>query len=200
MIHRLRVGITAAVMLVVFASWPSAGSGAAGVAAARPSLTDLRGLDELKVQFNRDAGKVRMVLLLSPTCPVCVAGTRWVQSHILEHYPKANLRVYAVWFNMFPGDARAKWPATLLTDPRVTHRWDEAKIVGTWYGRHKDVMRSRLTEDSNGTGGDVLWDSYLLYDATARWDDMPTGLNHWGRTIVAGRETLRADADRLFAK
>ena len=34
-------------------------------AAAR--LHDLRALDDLKAQFNRDAGKVRIVLLLSPT-------------------------------------------------------------------------------------------------------------------------------------
>ena len=34
---------------------------------AAPSLTDLRGVDELKGLFNKDAGKVRLVLLLSPT-------------------------------------------------------------------------------------------------------------------------------------
>jgi hypothetical protein len=35
--------------------------------AAAPSLTDLRSPDELRTQFNRDAGKVRLVLLVSPT-------------------------------------------------------------------------------------------------------------------------------------
>lgn len=122
-----------------------------------------------------------------------------MQSEILEQHAEAELRVYAVWFNMYPGDARSKWPATLLTDPRVTHWWDEPKAVGEWYGRHKDAMRDRLTTDSNGAGGDVLWDSYLLYDSTARWNESPTGLIHWGRTIVAARETLRADIERLFA-
>jgi hypothetical protein len=38
-----------------------------GSLAAAPSLTDLRSPDELKTQFNRDAGKVRLVLLVSPT-------------------------------------------------------------------------------------------------------------------------------------
>ena len=35
--------------------------------APRPVLEDLRGIDELKAMFNRDAGKHRLLLLLSPT-------------------------------------------------------------------------------------------------------------------------------------
>ena len=34
---------------------------------AAPSLSDLRGVDELKGLFNKDAGKIRLVLLVSPT-------------------------------------------------------------------------------------------------------------------------------------
>lgn len=34
---------------------------------AAPSLGDLKSVEELKTLFNRDAGKVRLVLLLSPT-------------------------------------------------------------------------------------------------------------------------------------
>jgi hypothetical protein len=35
--------------------------------AAAPTLADLQSVDELRVQFNRDAGKTRLLLLLSPT-------------------------------------------------------------------------------------------------------------------------------------
>ena len=34
---------------------------------AAPILANLQGVDELKALFNRDVGKVRLVLLLSPT-------------------------------------------------------------------------------------------------------------------------------------
>lgn len=37
------------------------------VATAAARLDTLRGVDELKTLFNRDAGKVRLVLLVSPT-------------------------------------------------------------------------------------------------------------------------------------
>ena len=34
---------------------------------AEPSLADLKSVDDLRSAFNRDAGEVRLVLLLSPT-------------------------------------------------------------------------------------------------------------------------------------
>ena len=119
-----------------------------------------------------------------------------MQNEILQKYPDTNLRVYAVWFNMFPTDARSKWPPNLLTDPRVVHRWDEPKAVGRWFGEHAAYMRAQLTQHSSWDG-DILWDSYILYAADARWDDVPGGVIHWGRTIVAGRETLRSDFRKL---
>jgi hypothetical protein len=120
-----------------------------------------------------------------------------VQTELLAKYPKADLRVYAIWFNMFPGDARSKWPPSLLTDRRVIHRWDEGKLVGMWYGGHTNEIRAQLSPGSSWNG-DILWDAYLFYGADAKWDDSPTNLIHWGRTIVAGREILRQDFERLF--
>ena len=124
-----------------------------------PMLTDLRNLDDLKTLFDKDVGKFRLVLLLSPTCPVCVVGGRWVQTKILARYPDANLRVYAIWFNMFPGDARSKWRSDLLTDSRVTHWWDDGKVVGRWYQEHASSLRSKLTKESDWNG-EILWDAY----------------------------------------
>ena len=122
-----------------------------------------------------------------------------MHNELLAKYPKADVRVYAIWFGMFPGDARDKWPAELLTDIRVMHRWDEPKAVGMFFGSNKAKLQPRLTADSNGAGGDVLWDSYLLYGPDARWDGFPTGLRQWGRTIVAARGTLAKEFERIFA-
>lgn len=120
-----------------------------------------------------------------------------MQKDLLEEFPSADVRVYAVWFSMVPGDARSEWPRKLLTDARVEHMWDEAKTVGTWYARHAAPMRERLTPESKWNDGGVLWDAYLLYGSDAKWegDGPPTALIHWGRTVVAARQSLRADFD-----
>ena len=44
-----------------------AGSDQRTQASPLPTLADLRGVGELQALFNRDAGKVRLLLLLSPT-------------------------------------------------------------------------------------------------------------------------------------
>jgi len=96
-----------------------------------------------------------------------------VQKELLDKYSNANLRIYAVWFSMMPADSRAKWSA---------------------------AIQPQLAPDSAWDGGEVLWDAYLLYASDAKWDAEPTGLIHWGRTIVAARDSLRTDFDKVFAK
>src|SRR3989442_8262605 len=98
---------------------------------------------------------------------------------------------------MMAADSRTKWPPTLLTDSRVTHRWDEPKALGRWFAPQTSAMQPQLSRGSDWSGGDILWDAYLLYGADAKWNTAPTGLIHWGRTIVAGREILRQDFERL---
>ena len=123
-----------------------------------------------------------------------------MQNELLAKYPKANVRAYAVWFNMYPGDERSKWPPSLLTDGRVIHRWDEPKAVGQWYAPLTASMHAELAPGSQWRDGAILWDAYLLYGADPKWSDAPTtGLMHWGRTIVAGRETLKDDFAKLFS-
>ena len=104
---------------------------------------------------------------------------------MLETHPKADLRVYAVWFNMMATDSREKWRETLLRDQRVTHFWDEPKTVGTWFGARTEKH-------------DVLWDAWLLYGPDARWDEEPTHAIGTGRTIMASRDALKTEIDRLF--
>jgi len=64
--QRLRVIACALAVLPIATTQAGRGSLAPSLTAA-PNLTDLRGADELKAMFNRDAGNVRLILLVSPT-------------------------------------------------------------------------------------------------------------------------------------
>lgn len=60
-----------ALVLVVFALVSSgcawSGSSTGGATAASSKVTELRNVAELKDRFKEDAGKVRLILLISPT-------------------------------------------------------------------------------------------------------------------------------------
>lgn len=124
-------------------------------------------------------------------------GARWVQETVLEGHTDPDLRVYAIWFSMYPGDVRERWPAADLPDPRVIHYWDEHKVAGTWYAGRVGEIHEQRAEGSRGHEGPVLWDAYLVYGPEARWEDAPDGLRRWGRTILGTRESLREALDSL---
>ncbi len=111
-----------------------------------------------------------------------------MQKELLEQNPEADLRVFAVWFNMLSSDDRARWPKELLTDRRVIHFWDEEKKLGRFYlERHKVPHYD-----------EALWDTYILYPADASWGEEPPTPVSWGNTIIRTREQLGRDLLKLI--
>ena len=95
---------------------------------------------------------------------------------------------------MYPGDARAKWPAEALTDARVAHRWDESKTVGRFFLQHLRELGPRVAGGAYPRDADALWDAYLLFDAKGRWTGtMPDGLVSWGSTVMQSHDRLASD-------
>lgn len=106
-----------------------------------------------------------------------------MQNEILSKNPSADVRVYAVWFNMYPGDARWRWDGDGLTDPRVNHFWDEQKAVGSWFSEN-------LTHR-----GAPTWDFYALYGPDARDFSAPVSM---GGTVIARRNQLQSSLATLI--
>ena len=126
-------------------------------------------------------------------------GASWVQEEVLTKHKDADLKVYAIWFSMYPTDRREQWPANILTDPRVVNIWDELKVVGTFYAERYGEMESTVVPESTGwQDTPILWDAYLVYGPDARWEDAPTGLRRWGRTILKTQDGLRQAVDDLM--
>lgn len=141
-------------------------------------ISDLQNLEQFRQIFNEEKGTPRLILLVSPTCLVCLDGTRRVQTEILEKFPSAKLRVYAIWVAAFPNDSKSRWRKNLLTDPRASHFWDDGKVLGNFY---QEQFGLKQTE----TPG-ILWDVYVLYDAEAIWKDTPPKPVSWGYGVRPG--------------
>jgi hypothetical protein len=63
----MRVMAAALAALLLLGGYFPPARASAPVATAASTLKDLKGVDELRSLFNNDVGKVRLVLLLSPT-------------------------------------------------------------------------------------------------------------------------------------
>ena len=139
-------------------------------------------LDQLKTRFNQDKGTPRLVVLVSPTCPACVGGAKWIQDEILARYPNLNIHVYAIWYEMYPGDSPKAFPSARQTmpDARVEHYWDKKKETGRWF-------KANVPSDYNKP---IMWDAYYLYDADAEWGKTPEPLVSYGRTLLETRKEL----------
>jgi len=105
--------------------------------------------------------------------------------------------VYAIWFNMFPGDARQHWRGTLLTDARVRHYWDEQRVVGRLYLQTLPAIWPKRSPETVLPDADALWDAYLLYGRDTDWADQPPAVISWGAPILRSSEALARDLERL---
>jgi len=111
-----------------------------------------------------------------------------VQTHLLDKYPSAQLRVYAVWLPMLWSDDRGMWNGTNMPDIRVTHYWDGDRVIGRWFAKEIDGYEG------------VAWDSYYLYGPDATCDTVPPPLMGSGGTIYGERDTLDMQVNTLLKK
>jgi hypothetical protein len=128
-----------------------------------------------------------------------VTAARWAERDLLEHLPAADIRVYAIWFAMYPGDARSKWPGALLTDTRVIHFWDEQRISGMQYLSHVPSLVGLRASGTLQPTADALWDAFFLYPSGATWQDPVPLPASWGYPIMATHDDLLQSVERLLA-
>ena len=125
--------------------------------------------------------QVSFVVVLVAVVAVTAELAEQVHTEILATNPSIDLRVYAIWFNMYPGDQRSKWDGSLLSDPQVTQFWDEKKIVGRWLVERGVVDYA----------APILWDAYLLFGPEAVWESIPSPLLSWGEPVYRQQRKLK---------
>jgi hypothetical protein len=118
-----------------------------------------------------------------------------VQKEILDAKPDADLRVYAIYFEMVEDDRGAKSrvnPKALLDDPRVTSFWDDGRIAGRWFDQNITRQGER-----QGDPNRIEWDSYVLFGREAHWGESPPDHVSWGRPLVQEAGRLATDLGGL---
>ncbi len=154
--HRVRwlLWLSVFVWLASFGAilWARADAGTSGFIA-------LSSMDEpLRDAFNRQRDRVRVVELVSPTCPICLAGVSSVEHALFAEVPSKNLAGFVVWVPMLGGRAgNVPEAMSLAPDPRILHYWDESNDLGVSYERVLPVP------------GGPAWDVYMLYAPGIVW-------------------------------
>jgi hypothetical protein len=124
----------------------------------RPRIKKLDSLTVIQAAFNQQIDAPRLMALVSPTCPFCLAGSDAVID--LAATDTRPLHVLIVWMRGEPDDTyeSARRQATLARDKRIRHFWDGDDLLGA-------VVATRLQRP-----GLIAWDIYLSFRAGACWD------------------------------
>lgn len=140
---------------------------------------------ELKAQFNQDQGKVRVLIILSPTCGPCRMSARLVERHLLDQVKDPGLSVYFVWEQLGAHDSAeaAAQIASLLPDERAHHFWSPDRFASTAFQTPVGIQHT------------TAWDVFLLFGRGKRWTDAPPAFDSFLHNQKLHTELPK---DRLF--
>lgn len=119
-----------------------------------------------------------------------------MREELLAKRATADVKVYAIYFEVVPGDQGAKSridPDTLFDDPRVTVFWDDEQVAGRWFEDNVTKVGRR-----QGQEGRVEWDAFILFGPKAKWDEKGAEVVSWGRTLYQERDRLARDLDAVL--
>jgi hypothetical protein len=154
------------------------------------ALTDLsRDGRELKAAFNADQGAAKILLIVSPTCPMCRSGAQVIEDSVLAQLGGDRPKVYVVWTKKLFGDNRdaASNAASLVPDRRARHFWDPTGYLGKQYGKTLELPGGRR----------FAWDVYLIFDPKVSWTDAPPVPAFWMHQLGGQKPELRLDGARF---
>lgn len=146
------------------------------------AIVTQQSLAQLKQEFNASADSERVLLLLSPTCPVCVAGGSEVNA-VLRRHPQDKIRVLAIWEPMLPTDWNRPTSVVLdrLSDRRAVQWWDNQHLVSA-------MLKSSFANGDIACcerNGD-LWDVIAVYPPGVQWANRLPAPKFFAGPVVRG--------------
>jgi hypothetical protein len=111
----------------------------------------------VRTAFNADAGKVRVLMVVSPTCGECLKGASEVSEQVAGIDQGKTVPLYVLWVPRRGGREKDVPAATrVIADTAAHEYWDGNDLLGMQY---KQVL---------GWRGNA-WDVYMVYGPQAQW-------------------------------
>lgn len=160
---------------------------------------------QLRADFNRKIGSVRLLFVVDPICPGCLRGLADMNRDLLKgtvdprlqvfvvHEPVLGVARFAPWLRVAGGNDVPK-AAQLLENPNVQNYWNPTGAFGR--------LLSKAVGLKNADGPVYAWDVWLLYGPDAKWvgaDPPPPQLLMHQLGALRGTEFPHLDS-RVFAQ
>jgi hypothetical protein len=144
--------------------------GAASGAAKYTGLDDQA--SELRADFNREIGSVRLLFVVDPICPTCLRGLADMNRDLLQSTTDPRLQVFVVYEPVlgvvYPipglrpaGSQDVPKAAQLLQNPNVHNYWNRTGAFGR--------LLSKAVGLRNANQQVYAWDVWLIYGPEAKW-------------------------------
>jgi hypothetical protein len=169
--HTFRAAVVSICILTLAVG--CARSGSSGTASTTPyTLLDDQG-SQLRADFNRNVGSVRLLFVVDPICPTCLRGLADMNRDLLQstvdprlhtfvvHEPVLGVARVAPWLRM-AGARDVARAALLLHNPQVQHYWNPSGAFGR--------LLSQSVGLKNGERQVYAWDVWLIYGPEAQWE------------------------------
>jgi hypothetical protein len=169
--------ISPAPILVSALLWAAAscaqGESSPAQAAAKPYTVLDDQASQLRADFNRKVGTVRLLFVADPICPTCLRGLDDMNRDLLERTADARLQTFVVHEPVLGTARAAPWStvavgtdvieaARLLHNPQVRHYWNPSGAFGQ--------LLSKAVGLKNSEHPVYAWDVWLIYGPEAKWE------------------------------
>ena len=141
--------------------------GIAGAADA-PAASGYAVLDDdfsqLREDFNRAKGSVRLLFVVDPICPGCLRGMDDMNKDLLSRTKDERLKTFVVHVPVIGAKAKNVAPAArLLENQHVRNYWNASGEFGRTLAKAVQLKNDKETV--------YAWDVWLLYGPQAEWTE-----------------------------
>lgn len=157
----------------------------------KPYVVLDKSLSQLRADFNDNAGKVRMLYIVGPTCGICLRGMSDLQETV---YSKKGDDPRMVTFvihvpTLGAREANVGPASRLISNGHTTQYWEQTGITG------------RLMQQVMGVDK-YVWDFWAIYGPKAVWSDerLPPIPDFWQHQLTGLPPEKKLDATVFAAK